>query len=69
MFGLGSMDEKLFMFHVNYSLTFLPFIRHLSFFFLGVRRDAQGPRNRGTRTEALSLLGQFFLFYYIITLS
>ena len=32
---------------------------------LGVRRDAQGPRNRGTRTEALSLLGLFLPFSVI----
>ena len=32
---------------------------------LGVRRDAQGPRNRGTKTEALSLLGLFLPFSVI----
>ena len=45
--------------HVNNLLIFHLSIRHLPTFCLGVRRDAQGPRNRGTRTEALSLLGQF----------
>ena len=47
-----SLPSKFYHYHliINYIIASL---------FLGVRRDSLGPRNRGTRAEALSLLGEF----------